>query len=518
MAVNQTDVTTEDLKECLSDRTWRLNNLYRITDKAGREIPFVMNEVQQEFVDSLWYRNLVLKARQFGLTTAMMILMLDAAIFRPNTRCAVIAHTREDAARLFREKIAFAYDRLPVEIREQVTATSDRAGEMVFSNGSSITVGTSFRGGTLSYLHVSEFGKICAKWPDKAKEIVTGAFEAVGLECVITIESTAEGRSGYFYDYCQQAEKDWLRGLDLSPLDWEFFFFGWFRNPEYALSDEDTEKTEIPERLIKYALDLKTKHSISLTRNQLAWYLKKERTAGEDMKREYPSTPAEAFEQSVEGAYYSHQFKHIYANKQITKVPHDPALLVHTIWDLGYSDDTTIWFVQQSGREWHVIDYYEANGYGLEHYAQVLADKRKVNGYRYGAHVGPHDLDQHEFSTGKTRKQSAEEMGIYFKVAPRHEVMDGIEAVRRLLPLCWFDEGRCGPGIVHLECYRKDWDAKRGTWKPNPLHDEHSHAADSFRYFAVALAMLTGEYGRRQEAPERAPLSVVNGGVSGWYA
>src|SRR3990172_11338056 len=202
----------------LRDKLWRLNNLYLITDKRGKQIRFRMTPEQLEYFQGMHTRNIILKARQLGFTTEVCIIQLDAALFE-GAKCALIAHTLNDAKRLFREKIKYAYDKLPDEIKQANPASNDAAGELVFAKGGSLYISTSFRGGTLRYLHVSEFGKICAKFPHKAREIVTGAFEAVSSDCFVTIESTAEGRAGYFYDYSQSAEKQKLMGLPLGDLD-----------------------------------------------------------------------------------------------------------------------------------------------------------------------------------------------------------------------------------------------------------------------------------------------------------
>ena len=187
----------------LADKEWRLNNLYWITDKEGKPTRFRMTPEQREYFEGIHTRNIILKARQLGFTTEVCIIQLDAALFE-SAKCALIAHTLNDAKRLFREKVKYAYDKLPAEIKAANPASNDSSGELVFKKGGSLYVSTSFRGGTLRYLHVSEFGKICAKYPDKAREIVTGAFEAVSTGCFATIESTAEGRAGYFFDYCQR--------------------------------------------------------------------------------------------------------------------------------------------------------------------------------------------------------------------------------------------------------------------------------------------------------------------------
>lgn len=471
----------------LRDKRWRLNNLYFITDKQGKKVRFRMTDEQVEYFEGIHTRNIILKARQLGFTTECCIIQLDAALFE-SAKCALIAHTLNDAKRLFREKVKYAYDNLPNEIKAANPASNDAAGELVFSKGGSIYVSTSFRGGTLRYLHVSEFGKICAKYPHKAREIVTGAFEAVAAECFVTIESTAEGRAGYFFDYSQAAEKQHLSGVPLGQLDWKFFFFSWWKNQGYWL---DPDTAIIPDRLTKYFDELAAKHGIATNPGQRAWYAAKERTLGGDMKREYPSIPAEAFQQSIEGAYYAQQFNKLYTDQRIGVIPDNRHLPVMTFWDIGVSDSTAIWFVRKVGEQYHVIDYYENSGEGLRHYMKVLKDK----GYTYSEHWGPHDIDNREFgSDAKTRREIAREgydidgqkYTMTFQVVPKIGVNDGIEQSREILGLCVFDEAKCEEGIACLENYRKEWDEKRGCWKDNPLHDWTSHGSDAFRYFAVA--------------------------------
>lgn len=477
---------TDKQKSLLKNRFWRLNHLYKIKDKNGKCVTFKMTPEQLEYFDGMHDRNVILKARQLGFTTEVCIIQLDLAIFHKK-ECALIAHSLPDAERLFRNKTQFAFQRMPDDIKLANPLVKETTSEYVFAKGGSVTVSTSFRGGTLYSLHVSEFGKICAKWPEKAKEIVTGAFEAVPLGGVITLESTAEGRAGYFYDYCQDAEKALLQGKELSNLDWKFFFFSWWKNPQYAIDPVEP----LPQRLVDYFAEMEAKHGVVVNERQKAWYYAKEKTLGDDMKREYPTIPAEAFQQSVEGAYYAKQFRWLYTNKRIGKTPDNSHLPVHTFWDIGVGDSTAIWFVREVGNEFHIIDYYENSGEGLRHYMKVLKDR----GYEYGEHWGPHDIQNREFGAdAKSRKELAQEgyeidgqvYSMTFNVVPKTGVDTGIESVREILPSCVFDEEKCAEGISHLEGYRKEWDDKRGCWKDKPLHDFTSHGADGFRYFAVA--------------------------------
>ena len=475
-----------DIKKRLKDKKWRLNHLYFITDKNGKKIRFKMNDEQLAYYDDEHNRNVILKARQLGFTTQMCIIQLDSALFEAK-KCALIAHTLHDAKRLFREKVHFAYNHLPNLIKLANPLKNETKDELVFERGGSITVSASFRGGTLQRLHVSEFGKICAKYPDKAREIVTGAFEAVPIDGIATLESTAEGRQGYFFEYCQQAEKDKLANKDLTAQDWQFFFFSWWQNADYQMP-----AVELPERLVSYFNELKSKHGINTSPEQQAWYYAKEKTLGDDMKREYPSIPAEAFAQSIEGAYYAKQFAYLYANNRIADLPDNDHLPIDTYWDLGVSDSTTIWFIRQVGDEYHVVDYYENSGEGLNHYFKVLKDK----GYKYGRHVAPHDIDNRQLGANRAKSLrelardgyeiDGERYSVSFDVVPRTtNVNEDIEKVRQILPKCAFDNIKCEQGIKALESYRKEWNDKLGVWRDRPLHDWSSHGADAFRYFAT---------------------------------
>jgi hypothetical protein len=136
------------------------------------------------------------------------------------------------------------------------------------------------------------------------------------------------------------------------------------------------------------------------------------------------------------------------------------------------------------GREIRIIDYYESSGVELAHYVREL-QKRD---YLYAGHIVPHDAQAKELGTGKSRIELMQSLGLRgITLAPNHFVEDGIEAVRVFLPKCWFDAQRCARGIDALQLYRAEYDDKRATLKPRPVHDWTSHAADAFRYLAMAL-------------------------------
>lgn len=482
----------------LSSQHWRLNHLYYIRASDGGKIPFRMNWMQEDLYKNLWYSNAILKARQLGATTFIMLYMLDACLFNSNHSAGVIAHTREDAEDLFTNKIRFAYDNLPPELRAAIPATQDTARKLVFNNGSSITVGTSLRSGTMQKLLVSEYGKIAARYPEKAKEIKTGALNTVHVGQQIFVESTAEGNSGEFFELCETARKLQEEGRTLTQLDPKFHFYPWYKNPSYILGEQDISNTIIDAKLAEYLNKIP-----GLTPGQKAWYAKKAQQQGEDIKREFPSFPHEAFEQSMEGAYYTQQMNMVRRGGQITRVPYEPGKPVHTWWDLGINDSMTIWFFQHIGKEYRFIDYYESSGEGLQHYANHL----RSLGYVYGEHLWPHDGTIRDLSSGRTRMETARELGIWpIRIVPRTKnINDDIQAVRTFLPRAWFDEVKCSQGIKHLDNYRKEWDDRLGQWKDKPRHDQASHGCDAFRTGVLGYKGRVEEfvdYGERQQYAE----------------
>lgn len=200
-----------------------------------------------------------------------------------------------------------------------------------------------------------------------------------------------------------------------------------------------------------------------------------------------PEEYAQEFECSwtaaIRGAYYGDLMQKLDEKKQICSVPWEPTVPVHTVWDLGMDDSTAIWFYQQVGKEVRIIDFYEGSGNGLDHYVKHLSKQE----YVYGEHWFPHDVKVRELGTGKSRLETLRSLGVRGRVVPQHQVEDGIQAVRNILPRCWFDENRCKSGVEALRQYRHEYDDKREVYRNTPLHDWTSHAADSFRYVAMSI-------------------------------
>lgn len=197
-----------------------------------------------------------------------------------------------------------------------------------------------------------------------------------------------------------------------------------------------------------------------------------------------------SFELGVEGSFYSKYIDDLRRKNQIGNIMYDPGLPTITAWDLGYNDSTCIIFAQVTrDGQIRIIDYYENNKKGLEHYVKIIKEKD----YNYSRHVAPFDIAVHDLGTGISRWKMMHDLGVtfmrYSEKAP--SIMDGIEAVRRNLPKMWIDERSCGPLLRSLENYRQEYDNKRKVYNLNPLHDQFSHAADAMRYLCVALPKLT---------------------------
>lgn len=491
-----------ELARNLADPMWRIcaGKLYKIVVKdpddendAGLVMEFKPNRAQRRFISRLHHRNIILKARQLGFTTLIAIIWLDHALFNANVKCGIIAQDRETAESIFLEKVKFAYDNLPEALRAAMPLESCTKSQIVFAhNKSIIRVATSVRGGTIHRLHISEFGKICAKFPDKAAEVVTGSIPAVPQTGVLVIESTAEGRDGEFHDMTQAAIALHERKKPLNAKDYRFHFFAWHEEPKYRIApdgiiitDEDHEYFDSVETVMDTTIDAE----------QRAWYVATRDgefvNKPERMWQEYPSTPAEAFQKSKEGTYYAKQMTLARKQKRITDVPHVAGVPVNTFWDIGHSDGTAIWFHQRIGMRDHFIKFME--GWG-ESYSHFVSEMQKT-GWVWGRHYLPHDgahVRQGE-NENLSPQQMLENLGLRnIEIVPVvAELQHGIQRVRDVFGNCVFDQTDCKEGLVHIESYRKQWNTRLQCWSNHPVKDVHTEGADSFRQFAQGFLATT---------------------------
>lgn len=509
-----------ELARCLADPEWRLFSgcLYQIIVKTEGEdgesfvMPFKPNRAQRRFIRRLWHRNIILKARQLGFTTLIAIMWLDHALFNGNQRCGMIAQDRETAEAIFRDKVVFAYDHLPAEIRERFPLARASTKELLFAhNNSSIRVATSVRGGTIHRLHVSEFGKICAKFPAKADEVVTGSIQAVPLDGIVVIESTAEGANGEFYDMSKRAQALVTGKALLTRAQYRFHFYAWWQDPDYTM---DPAGVPITREQHDYFNGIEQSMGCKIDTGQRAWYVEKMRNdfAGKEEKmwREYPSTPEEAFQQSTDGNYYAKDMVLLRKRGGIREVP-VLDLPVFTFWDIGRSDGTAAWFMQQLGQEERFIDYYEEHLEDLRHYARMLIEK----GYLYGAHFLPHDAAHKRLSDyNKSVREQLQDLlpGHTFYIVPQvTELMTGIYATRKHLKGAYFDVDRCAQGIQRLDGYKKKYSQSEKRYLDQPDKSNGcTEGADALRQWAQAkeLNMLDALTSKRSYVEAPPPLCV----------
>lgn len=465
-----------EVEDCLGDWRWRLTNLYWIVDESGKQVQFEPNAEQLDLLGGLHSNNLVLKARQLGFTTLIDILGLDQTVFTPNYSAAIIAHGLREAEKIFRNKVKFPWDKLPEQVKALNPPVNVTASELVFSNGSSIYVGTSGRSGTLQFLHISEYGKICRRYPDKASEIKTGSLPAVHAGGLVFIESTAEGTGGHFYEMVKEAEKQGDRKLNA--MEFKLHFYPWWRKKSYRL---DPDGVFIDPHLIDYFNELE-EQGVILDDAQVAWYAAKSRLFKGDMKQEYPSTPEEAFSGAMEERYYSEQMSLARRQGRIKPIPILTNSRVNLFFDLG-RDTTAIWFHQYGALEHRFIDYLQNTGKTLDWYAREIQKR----GYLLGNIYLPHDGGDKSVVTNLTAESEMKRLfpGVKVRIVPRvDQIQMGINITRSRIAECYFHEVQAAEGIECLENYRKKWNEALGNWSDEPVHDKFSHGADAYRQFA----------------------------------
>lgn len=483
--------------EQIRSKWWRLNNLYRMLDEDGKPFTFKCNTVQAILFEEMWFQNNILKSRQHGCTSFIDLWILDEIIWKHNVEAGIIAHREKDAQKIFERKIKYPYRHLSPELKKIKQAVKMTNEELVIKHcedadkneediTSNVYVSVTLRSGTVQYLHISEFGYVCKKHPEKADEIVTGALQAIHVGQSVFIESTAMGRGGYHHDYCvqdQKLAKDVKAGLrDLSQMERKFFFFPWHRDPK----NQDKTPAPIVNRMQKYFLRLENDYDINLTNRQKWWYVRKEAQLGEKIKSEHPSTPEEAFEASVKGIIYAYELNLAREQGRICDLPIRIDVPVDTWWDLGLANKQAIWFTQTVGGWINCVDYYENDNRGFQHYLDFMGEWKDNYEIKYGSHYAPHDIARRVWFDAETRWAKAQKAGMTFiRVERIKDKQDGLEAAREIFHILRFDRVRCDQGLEHLENYRFMYDDTLGVYHRDPNQkDTCANCADALQTLA----------------------------------
>lgn len=501
------------IKERLGDFDWRIRSgkLYKVKNKQKKTVPFIPNIAQTELLDTYHTRTIIPKARQKGFSTLIAIWWLDFALFNKNADVLIIAHDRESMLKIFKNKVKYVRDHLPERLKNQYQIKSDKANELSFSRDgksrSTISVALSWRSGTYQFLHISEFGKICAKYPWKAEEIVTGALEAVPKDGLVFVESTAEGDEWYFYDWTMEAYEAQEKQRNVSDLEFKLLFSPWRTELEYR-EDDDTWIVFTAENK-RYFETLEKEHWIELEEAQKVRYLLKLKTQKDKMKREYPSVLQECFESSIEGSYYSLYMLEAQQSQRLTRTPYDKALPVYVWFDLGWpegSDLFSLWFFQIYGREVRIINYWQWNE-DLKYIANKLLPSYW---YDYRLLILPRDGKVKMMGDHK-KSRAYELIKVWYNVhfLEQSWISWGIDTVKKVFPLCWFDVENCDVWLKALRNYKKKRNTSLGKFEEKPKHDKNSHWADAFRYSCIYIRRYLENLWQIKEKKERTRVSFI---------
>lgn len=402
-------------------------------------IPYTPRNWAKAFHDSGKRFSVLVMHRRAGKTVAAVNHLIRAALLNNDTKYAYIAPTYKQAKNI-------AWDNLK-EYARVIPGVKFNESELRcdFLNGSRITL----------------FG---ADNPDSLRGIT--------LWGVI------------FDEYSQQPSNIWTEIISptlSSTKGWAI----WIGTPKgknafYRLYEDNQKNPDW------YTALLKASESGVLDEAELA--IQRKNMSEDEYAQEYECS----WEASIKGAYFAKEMQIARNENRITKVPYEPMLPVHTWWDLGVGDETTIIFMQNASHEWRVIDCHSSNGEGFKYYAKILQEKP----YVYGKHFAPHDIAVRMMGeNAMTRLEIARSLGIEFEtkvdggkettIVPSISVHDGIDAVRLRFSSLWFDEEKCNALVDSLTHYRKKWNDAMGRFEEKPLHDWSSHFADAMRYWAI---------------------------------
>ena len=471
----------------LKDRSWRLNNLYRIIDKNSDSIPFKLNSVQQDVLDNMHSRNLILKARQVGMSTFSVLYLLDEVLFNKNISAGIVSYSLEHAQHIFKKIIGHALDTLHEKIRSLTGIVQRSAREIRFNNGSSLRVDTTLRGASYPLVLVSEFGKTCARNPQKAEEVITGTLQTVPPTGKIIIESTGEGSEGYFAEMVMNAAR---RGNEnLSPLDYKLFFYPWMDDPSYQLENKVPQDIYLTD----YFKKIEGETGRTITPQQKNWYAAQEAILQDKIKQEFPSTISEAFLASSDAFYFSEGIQKAYDEKRCLYSPlYDALFPLYVAMDIGVNDLTVMIFFQVLHGEVRIIDYYEDKNKGVDFYAKFLLQDKK---FLYHTIFLPHDsVKRDPLDTSNSYERDFRRLfagtNTKFHVLKKMDKQLSISHSKNLLDRCVFNLNRVKPLLDQMNKYRKKWNESLGRYMEEPLHNEASNYADAYRYLSQAVSHL----------------------------
>lgn len=501
-----------------ADKMWRMNNLYVILNEDGLVEQFRLRHEQIDFLQNRHHRNFVPKARKLGMSTLIVLDYLDSCLFTKDFRCGVIDIKEADA----QDKLSiarFAWDKGPTEhpdlalrmiwatiITKSNKLMSSSNGHLAWRNGSEYTAGVRYTGKTPLKLHISEFGPIAAQAPKVAEDIVRGSMNAVPMNGTIDVETTMEGgRIGHCYHIFKQALHA-TKENQLTPLDWRMHFFSWLGHPSYRIRGARPKLQSTADYFDKltethrfWIMDKFGWADGIIPSDRQAWWEKKRESLKDLMWQQFPSTVDECDMANVTGQIYP-EMTTVRNQGRVTTFNPEPHLPFFMSADLGSSVNTALWLHQPAGKQHNVIDCAFGEGKGAAWVAETFRKWETQHGQIVQLII-PHDANTTDKGSGLTYVENLVKCGIprnKITVVPRTpDVWAGVDAVRKMLPRCWFHvrtdtpttdtDGNEHPGgVVRLEGYRVR-PSTSGAASTNPFKDGIcDHAADGFRTYAEA--------------------------------
>ncbi len=474
----------------LESREYRLNNLYTIIDKNHSVGILKLNKAQQALLRAQdeHPRVLVLKSRQRGLTTYAIIDALDTLLTTPHLIRGLQAADLKSASAIMR-KAKLAYEAIPLSLKPSIVVNNTL--DISFSNGSKLSISTSFRGETISGLHISELGRISLN-PEKASELRSGTLQALPAneKTRVVGESTSEGPQNMFSKMYNDALENYQVGnyKTFKPL-----FIGWLGIIEDGklipdTADEDcvlpiNHETEIPSLVNDWLIAAQNSYNIQLSDEQVEWAVATYKELNSDiveLKREYPISPEDAFVGGSEGLIFNHAIqRHATINNSLHR---DNSLPIYAAADLGVGDTFVVVLFQLVKGRMRIVDYIADTGQPLRYYVQYIMANDVAHAYF------PHDTQQRELQTSKKRKTAIRDIGLKnFTVMKRsQDLWASVDRVRSYMPNMEFGHGT-SELVTQLLSYRKKWNSQLGMYEDKPYHNDASNYADAIRYAVDAV-------------------------------
>ncbi len=488
----------ELIKKYLPCKLWRLNNLYKIitTDAQKQQeaksfnVQFVMNRVQWMIHGhALKYpRLIILKARQLGMSTFFLVSFFDDALTNEALTCGLIAQKMERANELL-ERVRFLWDNVHPFYKDLLglSATRHKEGYLVLSNKSKVMASTSFRGGFLHRLHVSEYGAIARDTPNIAKRLWTDTVQALPTDMPFIIESTAAGHNDFYTRYQDAKTYHSLKNPRRDSSMFYPVFFPWQDEARYKV----THAGKVEHHHATYFQDLENLN-IQLTKQQKNFFIfkSKEITDRWDLHREFPATEEHAFVLSQDGSYWLDTYnEHVLLQKRIKTNLYNPALDIYVAQDVGQSDYWCMIFFQWNAYDKmiSIVGEYYNNQQTWEHYAEYIQKQQDYYKQKFARILLPHDSTKRSGflltgSDNTVRQSFMQRFGLKnVLLLERQPLKTSIDAVNIALRQLEIDKD-CQYIIQCIKQYSRFKDPKTDMWSDQPMKSKYNHGADALRY------------------------------------